>query len=212
MRRMLIFVGIGLCLLAWPVGSARAEEKPISVPLSYIANLSNSGATTATGTAEIWRTDAEVRLTVQGMTVLPTGQTYAVWLVNPQAGHFLPVSRFKVDATGAATLDVSMQGSIADEYTLVLVTVQPDPQKDTHTPSTKYAIVGFFPQNNAIQQQVKHLPDTGEHAEHPPFEPASAIVPEKTTTGQSENPYIYVPLAIAAISILFLMRRTRRKA
>ncbi len=209
---MLFAVVIGLCLCAWPLGAAHAEEKPITVPLSYIANLSNTGATTATGSADVWSTYAEVRLTTQGLTVLPKGQTYALWLVNPSAGRFLPVGRFAVDRTGAATLDVSMKGSLAVGYSLVLVTVQPDPQTDTHAPSSRYAIVGFFPQNSAIQQQVKHLPDTGQHAEHPPFEPASAIVPETVSAaGGKENAGLaYVPLGIAALSIAFVLRRGRR--
>ncbi len=212
MRRMFFMVAIGLCLLAWPVGAAHAEEKPIAVPLSYIANLSNTGATTATGSAEVWRTDAEVRLTTQGLTALPKGQTYAVWLVNPTAGQFLPVGRFAVASDGSATMDVSLKGSIATGFSLVLVTVQPDPQTDTHTPSHSYAIVGFFPQNTAIQQQVKHLPDTGQNAVHPPFEPSSAIVPETTpaTGGNGNQGMAYIPLGIAALSIAFVLRRGRR--
>jgi hypothetical protein len=211
MLRMFGMLIFGLGLLVWPLGAVYAEEKPIAVPLSYIANLSNTGVATATGMASVWRTDAEVRLTVQGLAVLPTGQTYAVWLVNPSAGRFLSVGRFAVASNGSATVDVSLKGSIAADYSLVLVTVQPDPQTDTHTPSNKYAIVGFFPQNTAIQQQVKHLPDTGQNAEHPPFEPASAIVPEvSSAAGSDKNPgMVAVPLAIAALSIAFVLRRTR---
>ena len=212
MRRMLLGAAIMLlALVVWPTSAALAEEKPITVPLSYIANLSNTGATTATGTAEIWRIDAEVRLTTQGMMILPAGQVYALWLVNPQAGRFLPVSRFNVASDGSASLDVSLQGSIADTYTLVLVTVQPDPQSNHSVPSAKYAIVGFFPGNAAIQQQVTQLPDTGQYAQHPPFEPASAIVPDNPAPASGDgNPWLpAVPLAVAALSFAFVLRKRR---
>jgi len=203
---------IGLTL--WPgilAPSARAEEAPITVPLSYIVNLSNWGPTTATGTAQVWRTEAEVRLNVAGLSVL-TGQRYACWLVNMQAGAFLAVGRFNVGNDGTATLDVSMQGSVPDGYTTVLITVQPDPETKQGTPSKLYSIAGFFPGNAAIQHQVQHLPDTGQYAEHPPFE--SAIQPDKpapTTTGSSANLLPYVPLALGIASIIFVMRRQKRR-
>jgi hypothetical protein len=143
--------------------------------------------------------------------VLPTGQIYALWLVNPTAGRFLPVGRFAAAQDGSAALDVSLKGSVPDGFSLVLVTVQPNPQADTATASNKYAIVGFFPQNTAIQQQVKHLPDTGEHAQHPPFEPASAIVPDNPPTARGSNPFGYALLVLAALSVAFLLRRNYSK-
>ncbi len=207
----ILLVGFALWLRA-PAQVARAEEAPITVPLSYIVNLSNWGPTTATGTAQVWRTEAEVRLNVAGLPVL-TGQSYACWLVNQQAGAFLAVGRFNVGDDGTATLDVSMPGSIPDGYTTVLITVQPDPETKKGTPSKLYSIAGFFPGNAAIQHQVQHLPDTGQYAAHPPFE--STIQPDNPSTAKpaesSASLLPYVPLALGVASIIFVMRRQKRR-
>jgi hypothetical protein len=211
---LVLLIGLALWLGMW-APAARAEESPITVPLSYVVNLSNWGPTTATGTAQVWRTEAEVRLNVAGLPVL-TGQRYACWLVNTQAGAFLAVGRFNVGNNGAATLDVSMPGSVPDGYSTVLITVQPDPETKKGTPSKLYSIAGFFPGNAAIQHQVQHLPDTGQYAEHPPFE--STIQPDNPTSttavkpvGSGANLLPYVPLALGIASIIFVMRRQKRR-
>jgi hypothetical protein len=189
---------------------ARAEEQPITVPLSYITNLSNFGATTAVGSAEIWRQEAEVKLSVQGMTVLPANEAYGVWLVDMQHGTFELVGRFHVSQTGAALLDESLPGSIADNYSLLLVTVQPQPDPHPNVPSTRFSVAGFFPGNTAIQQQVHNLPDTGQYAQHPPFE--TVITPDAPATPVGPPPWLpYAPLAIGLLCILFVTRRTLSK-
>jgi len=206
------------CLLLMPL-SARAEELPLLVPLSYTVNLSNWGPTTATGTASVWRIDAEVRLKVQGLPVL-TGQLYACWLVDQQGGKFLAVGRFNVGSDGSAIVDVTLPGSLPSNYNAVLITVQPDPSSNKGAPSKLYSIAGFFPGNSAIQKQVNKLPDTGANAEHPPFEPPSAYgggvaetiapaavhVPAKPTSWLT-----YLPLLIAFISFGFVIRRSRQR-
>jgi hypothetical protein len=200
-------------LLALGGAPARAEEQPIAVPLSYITNLSNFGATTATGSAEIWRQEAEVKLSVQGMTVLPAQESYAAWLVDMQHGSFELVGRFHVSQTGAALLDESLPGSIADTYSLLLVTVQPQPDPHANVPSTRFSIAGFFPGNSAIQQQVHNLPDTGQYAPHPPFE--TVITPDAPATPSApagSPPWLpYAPLAVGLLCTLFVTRRTLSK-
>lgn len=198
-------VGLLVALFALTQGllstPSRAEELPITVPLSYIVNLSNWGPTTATGTAQVWQQEAEVRVTVAGLPVL-SGQLYAVWLVNTQAGKFLPVGRFNVAPDGTATLDVSMQGSLPDGYNTVLITVQPDPETAHNVPSKLYSIAGFFPGNSAIQHQVKYLPDTGAKAEHPPAETATTAPPA------SHNHLLTVGLLVlSALGFAIAMRR-----
>lgn len=210
---MKIIMGIALtCWLAaaLPMGAARAEEKPIQVPLSYIINLSNTGSPTAVGSAAVWQIDAEVRLSVQGMLPLPKGSIYGLWLVNPQAGHFLPISNFEVSSDGTALLDVSLAGSLSPNYTMVLVTVQPDPDPHHGVPSNKFSIAGFFPGNTAIQHQVHYLPDTGQYAQHPPFE--TGITPDVAAPLVAPNPWLpYAPLALAMLSFAFVWRRVTRK-
>jgi len=206
---LLLLLAAALALTGAP---AHAEERPVDVPLSYIVNLSNTGSPTAVGTAEVWQTDAEVKLTVQGLDPLPKGQVYALWLVNPHAGHFMPVGRFSVSATGNALIDVSLQGSLDGGYSMVLVTVQADPDPHRGVPSSKYAIAGFFPGSQAVQKQVKYLPDTGQYAQHPPFE--TGITPDNPPAQASPATsrwLPYAPLLVALLSFAFVMRRTLRK-
>ena len=203
-----------LALVGWlalPASPAHAEEKPIQVPLSYIVNLSNTGSPTAIGTAEVWLTYAEVRFTAQGLLPLPAGSTYALWLVDPHAGHFIPIGRFNVSSTGTTMMDVSLAGSIAPNYTMVLVTVQPDPEPHHNVPSNKYVIEGFFPGNSAMQHQVKYLPDTGQYAQHPPFE--TTITPDDPApAATSKNPWLpMAPLGLALLSFGFVFRRAAQK-
>ncbi len=188
-------------LFALP-GTAHAEETPVTVPLAYVVNLSNWGPTTATGTALVWRVEAEVQVRVQGLPVL-NHQLYAVWLVNPQAGQFLTVGRFNVAADGTAELDVSLPGSLPDGYDLVLITVQPDPEAVHTQPSELRSIAGYFAGNSAVQRQVTHLPDTGAHAIHPPFESGNTVKPAVTYSSW----LFAVPLAL--VGMVFFARRLR---
>jgi len=193
---------LSLYLILGSVQAAHAEETPTLVPLSYIINLSNTGATTATGNAYVWRTEAEVRLHVDGMTVLPAKQKYACWLVDQQAGKFLSVGRFTVSAAGSATLDVTLPGSIPTNYTSVLITVQPEPDATPTVPSQLYSIAGFISGNVAIQKQVKQLPTT------------SSFINQTPAPTQPQNLFswfVYAPLVLAAASFIFLLRRQRIK-
>ena len=208
------WASVALAVVLWlalPTSPAHAEEKPIQVPLSYIVNLSNTGSPTAIGSAEVWRTDAEVRLAAQGLAPLPAGSIYAIWLVDPHAGHFMPIGRFNVSSTGSAVIDVSLTGSIAPNYTMVLVTVQSDPDPHRGVPSNKYVIEGFFPGNSAVQHQVKYLPDTGQYAQHPPFE--TTITPDTSTPpAANANPWLpMAPLCLALLSFGFVFRRAAQK-
>jgi hypothetical protein len=202
----------GVVLLLSPI-SAQAEETPITVPLAYVVNYSNYGPTTATGTAEVWRNDAEVRLYVDGLPVL-SNQKYQCWLVNQKAGTFLQVgSPFNVSSNGSAVVDVALHGSLSSDYNMVLITIQPDPDITPGTPSKKYSIAGYYQGNSAVQQQVQHLPDTGANAEHPPFE-QQQISPGKTVNAENSSPHLlaYGFLGVAICSLVFLILKALRTA
>ncbi len=188
----------------------RAEEAPVIVPLAYVPNLSNWGPTTATGTAWVWRIAAEVRLTVQGLPKL-TGQVYGLWLVNPAAGVFLSVGRFNVGSDGTAQIDISMPGSVPTGISLVLITVQPDPLATNTQPSKVYSIAGSFQGNSAVLQQVNHLPDTGAHAVHPPFETVpSAQLPPPNASDNRFVPTMTFLLLLVVLSLGYLGWRRQR--
>ena len=204
MRTIIILVTLSLGALGGVLGwstVAHAEETPVNVPLAYVPNLSNWGPTTAIGTASVWSKDAEVRLKVQGLPVLTT-QVYAVWLVDPRAGHFLAVGRFNVGTDGTAQLDVSLPGSLPQGYTMVLITVQPDPEANHATPSTLYSIAGSFQGNSAVQQQIKQLPNTGS-AGQPTAAPRPPGIAVPNLPG-------LVTLVVGILSIFIVWRRNRR--
>jgi hypothetical protein len=184
-----------------------AEETPMSVSLSYVANLSNWGPKTATGAAEIWRNDAEVRLRVDGLTQLQN-QAYSCWLANLQDGKFVLVGRFNVSANGSAVMDVTLKGSFPNGYTTVLVTVQPEPDSQSDKPSQLYSIAGFFPGTSA-QQKPTVLPSTGRYAEQPPFATQSLV--EKSQVVQNGVPHwlSFAMLGISILSLAFVIRRQR---
>jgi hypothetical protein len=208
-----MMLGFLLCIAALLPTVARAEEAPVDVPLSYIANFSNYGPTTATGTAEVWRKDAEVRLVVNGLPQLST-QKYACWLVNQQAGSFLTVGRFNVSSNGSAVIDVTLHGSLPAGYTMVLITVQPDPDTSTTTPSKLYSIAGYFQGNAPVATKVVHLPDTGVNAEHPTFSPLykpPAAAAASTFDGINWRHIIsYGLLAVSVACVALLIRRNRK--
>jgi hypothetical protein len=183
-----------------------AEETPMSVSLSYVANLSNWGPKTATGAAEIWRNDAEVRLRVDGLTQLK-GQAYSCWLANIQDGKFVLVGRFNVSANGSAVIDVTLKGSFPNGYTTVLITVQPEPDPQSDKPSQMYSIAGFFPGTSA-QERPTVLPSTGRFAEQPPFE--TQPLSSESQVKQAGSPH-WLPLAMLGISILSLTFVIRRQ-
>lgn len=205
-----------LSLLLFRVPVVYAEETPIKVPLTFVSSISNTGPTTATGIAYVWQIDFEVRVSVQGLPILQN-QLYEAWLVNQQTGQYLSVGRFNVGTNGSATIDVSFPGHMPAGYSMVLVTVQPDPDPNKSQPTGARSIAGFFQGNSAIQNQVQHLPDTGINAQHPPFEPRWAYdpsAPKPATTPTPAQPLNGVSLAllmIGVISLGFVLRRTSRR-
>jgi hypothetical protein len=201
----LLIVLVGLIASTQAV---RAEEAPITVPLTYIAGFSNFGPTTAAGTAEVWLNEAEVRLHVTGMPLL-TNQLYACWLVNQSTSSFLSIGRFNAGSDGTALLDFTLQGSLPASYSMVLITVQPAGDNLSSAPTHIYSIAGFFPGNVAQEHQVQHLPDTGADAQHPPFETAAAQ--QVAASGTPMPPWLLLAPAIAAIAgFLFVMRQRTR--
>lgn len=210
MQRRYVWLAIGVLVSLLTLGrpAVRAEETPISVPLSYITGLSNWGPTTATGNALVWVHEAEVRVRVQGLPVLQN-QMYGIWLVNTQQKRYLAVGRFNVASDGTALVDVSLPGSLPDGYSMVVITVQTDINSQQSKPSSLFSIAGYFPGNSAVQHQVHYLPDTGEFAQHPPCDVSqtcpTAPVPSKPG---STNWLHFVPMVLALLSFTFVLRRT----
>jgi len=204
-------IGLLVCITLLPT-TAHAEETPVTVPLAYIANFSNYGPTTATGTAQVWRSDAEVRLIVNGLPMLST-QKYACWLVDQQAGLFLPVGRFNVSNNGSAVVDVSLHGSLPTGYNMVLITIQAEPDPNPNTPSKLYSIAGNFQGNSPVATTVQHLPDTGVNAVHPTFSPlykAPDQSTQPTSSDTSQHAWSYGLFAIGLICIAMLIIRNKR--
>ncbi len=166
---------------------AFAEEQPISVPLTYISGFSNWGPTIATGNALVWPIAFEVRISVQKLPPL-TNQMYAAWFINPQTGTDMLIGRFNTASDGSAIIDESFPGHLAAGYSMILITVQPNTAASASSaPSNLRSIAGYFQGNSSIIQQIKHLPDTGPNAQHPPFEPASAYSASATAPAATKS-------------------------
>ncbi len=214
MCAVVLFVVAALFFAVAAPAPAYAEEQPISVPLTYISGFSNWGPTIATGSALVWPIAFEVRISVQKLPPL-TNQIYAAWFINPQTGSDMLIGRFNTASDGSAIIDESFPGHLATGYSMIMITVQPDTAAAANTaPSNIRSIAGYFQGNSSIIQQVKHLPDTGPNAQHPPFEPRSAYSSASSTpAATSSAPWRttileYAALAVSLAALGYLLRRS----
>ncbi len=114
------------------------------VPLTYLDGESNHGPTDATGTAFIDADTGLVEIDVQGLPTL-TGEVYEGWLAG---GLETPVStgRFNTDADGEGSSSIELGDITMDNFTKVVITVEPDPEDDPG-PDPRHSIAGEIPKD-----------------------------------------------------------------
>jgi hypothetical protein len=167
-RLPLLMVAVLLCAAVLAPRSVRANGVPTRIDLSYLANLSNFGPSTATGQAELSYAEGIIRIDARGLQPLDKG-AYGVWLVKSSANSSINVGFFNAAGDGSATYSGKLPQLTDYDYDLILLTAQPI--ADTSVPPTdQRAIGGYYtpiqkPDSNpqvAADTQPGTLPNTGD--------------------------------------------------
>jgi hypothetical protein len=146
--------GAGLVLLRQaPPSTAKAEERGLRVPLSYVHGVSNWGPTDVLGTATVWPQEGVAELSVQLLPRLANGDTYAWWVMNSSTGAALRLGTFNTSDAGDAHVDTFLVGTLPSHANMVLVTVS-HPGDTVNRPSGMRSISGY------LVNPVKTLPPT----------------------------------------------------
>jgi hypothetical protein len=167
------FVGLAAIAATLLCGRAAfADAMPIQLVLLYMPNVSNTGATDATGIAELVMQEGEVRIKTADLPRLDGDQRYVAWAVNSSNNNFLKLGAFNTaESTGAIDYETVLPDAIPDKHwNLLLVTVE-DNADATH-PSSKHSIAGVFPSPDNAPLPVV-LPNTGGDPDAPYVPPTN---------------------------------------
>jgi hypothetical protein len=136
--------GAGLVLLRQAAPStARAEERGLRVPLSYVHGVSNWGPTDVLGTATVWPQEGVAELSVQLLPRLTDGDTYAWWVMNSTTEDVLRLGTFNTNDAGDAHVDTFLMGSLPAHANMVLITVS-HPGDTVNRPGGMRSISGYL--------------------------------------------------------------------
>ena len=144
-RQTLIAIMLAI-LLALPatVRVARGNGAPVSLYLSWLPGISNwTNARAATGSAIVSVSLGELKLEVEGLEHLVTGQ-YEVWLVTEDMKQMVSMGRFNSDMLDQAKYDAVREDVPANDYRYLLISVEPEPDSDPAS-SGDWAIGAIFP-------------------------------------------------------------------
>jgi hypothetical protein len=155
---------------------AHADAAPVQLILMYMPGVSNTGAKSASGVAELVMSEGEVRIKTADLSRLDGDSQYVAWLVNSTTNDFERLGVFNTAAsTGAVDYEIVETDAIPDkDWNLLLVTVEDSATPDS--PSTKHSIAGVFPSADNQPLPVL-LPNTG-GAPDEPYQAPDAGRPE----------------------------------
>lgn len=165
-----------------------ANGKPVRLFLNYLPETSNWGPQTASGSAVVGVGDGFVQLTVQGLPRLE-GERYTVWLVPQEGETWVRIGDFNMEAGQEGNFGWSPEDFPYQEYRLIVLTVEPDPDPDGQ-PGSRISLVGHFPNpdvappspvsegssGGAAEERPERLPVTGADLALPPTEHLVAAV------------------------------------
>lgn len=178
MRRLLATIA-GIFLAASVVSGALANGTPVKIDLTKINGVTNFGAPTARGVAEITVVEGDTKVTVTGLERL-TNELYQAWLVNTKTGDRVPIAKFNTTADG-----VAVQNSVValgnKEYDLFVVTVEPEPDPSPDADG-RIVLAGYWPKREpaATQTAIANLTPGPNSATPGPS--GTATVPADTPT------------------------------
>jgi hypothetical protein len=136
-----------LALLAWP-SLACANGHTLTLYLSFMPGLSNTGPTTASGQAKMNIGEGLIDLTAQGLEPLTQGQ-YEVWLVPANSGAWVSLGRFDANADGTVAYSAQVDQLPIQDYRYLVITVQ-EAGSGPDQPSGRNAIAAAFPNPEAL--------------------------------------------------------------
>ncbi|GAC1313714.1 MAG: hypothetical protein NVSMB2_02120 [Chloroflexota bacterium] len=159
-RRLLVSFTLGAMLTVLSVCSVFADATPVQLVLLYMPNVSNDGATGASGIAELLLPEGEVRINAANLPHLDGERRYAAWVLNSSNSEFLRLGSFNSsEPTGAVRYETVLPDAIPSRHwNMLLVTVE-DNDHPAH-PSGSHSIAGIFPRAEG-EPLPAVLPNTG---------------------------------------------------
>jgi len=171
-----------------------ANGAPVTIFLNYMPEVSNWGSQSATGTAVVAVGDGEVALEVTGLPRL-TDEHYEVWLESREDRELYSVGKFNVDQEGVGRLYVLLDTLPYQEYRMLLISVEPDPDPNPEIGDRK-SLAGLFPNEAVIQITTPITTATPESGSRPTYLPV---------TGGDHSPAVPAwELSITTVVILAL--------
>ena len=145
---------------AMPAPWAHANGNPVSIVLSYLNGVSNTGSTNATGVAELVPREGEARVTVAGLSRL-AGEQYVVWIMNSATNEKMAIGGFNAEENGVGKLENTTRDAWPDKgWDTVYLSIEsagPIPAQS----SNRRSIAGKWPVPGTQQGQPGELPNTG---------------------------------------------------
>jgi hypothetical protein len=180
-----------------------ANGAPVTIFLNYMPGVSNWGSQTASGAAVVAVGDGEVALEVTGLPRL-TDEHYEVWLESRETRDLYSVGKFNVDLTGIGRLNVLLDTLPYQEYRMLLISVESDPDPDPAI-SERRSLAGLFPNEAVVQITSPITTATPEAAERPAYLPVTGeeLSGEAPTWGLG----LAAVLFLSAVLAIFLLRK-----
>lgn len=203
-RLVLGAIGAALFLALWVAmaGTTQANGAPVDVYLSYLPEVSNWGPQSAKGHAVVAVGEGEVSLEAWGLPRLDE-EHYEVWLESRDERKLYSVGKFKVGADGVGRLHVLLDTLPYQEYRMLLITVESEPDPSPE-PSNRRSLAGLFP-NTAIIQTTTEITETqGVQVQRPPYLPVTGRRPPWWLAVLAPG-----SLALLAVGALCFARRRR---
>ena len=159
-RSWCVAVAAALLALTLSTIGVLADATPVQLLLLYMPSVSNTGAQTATGIAELVMLEGEVRIKTADLPRLDGDKQYVAWVVNSQTNEFERLGAFNTAAsTGAVDYETVLSDAIPNKsWNLLLITIEDD--ATATRPSNRHSIAGLFPSTDNAPLPVA-LPNTG---------------------------------------------------
>lgn len=173
--------------------TAAANGVPVKIFLSYLPELSNYGATTASGVAQVSIGEAWVEVKAEGLPQLE-GLQYEAWLVTADDEKMISMGKFFSDADANVDYYAEFDNIPALEYRYFVISVESVPDPDLATADERRTIAGVFP--NTRLEVVSGTPTPTLAPGITPTPAAPAALP---VTGQTNSPVMIMTILLVVL-------------